>query len=44
MIYRNKILAALESRRADFTHFQSDLRDQLSAYAEALDQIQLNQP
>lgn len=39
MIYRNKILAALESRRADFTHFQSDLRAQLSAYAEALDQI-----
>ncbi|HKS43277.1 MAG TPA: hypothetical protein VJX74_21865, partial [Blastocatellia bacterium] len=39
MIYRNKILAALESRRADFAHFQSDLRDQLGAYGEALDQI-----
>jgi len=39
MIYRNKILAALESRRADFTHFQSDLRDQLLVYAEALDQF-----
>lgn len=39
MIYRNKILAALESRRADFTHFQNDMRDQLTAYAKALDQI-----
>ncbi|HST22197.1 MAG TPA: DNA double-strand break repair nuclease NurA [Blastocatellia bacterium] len=39
MIYRNKILAALESRRTDFAHFQSDLRDQLGAYGEALDQI-----
>ncbi|MGA9767517.1 MAG: DNA double-strand break repair nuclease NurA [Blastocatellia bacterium] len=39
MIYRNKILNALESRRADFTDFQSDLRAQLGAYAEAFDQI-----
>lgn len=39
MIYRNKILAALESRRADFAHFQSDMRAQLTAYAEALDRI-----
>ena len=37
MIYRDKILAALESRRADFTDFHSELRAQLADYAEALD-------
>ncbi|HKP87775.1 MAG TPA: hypothetical protein VJZ26_16865, partial [Blastocatellia bacterium] len=36
MIYRDKILAALESRRADFADYQSDLRAQLAAYNEAL--------
>jgi hypothetical protein len=39
MIYRDKILAALESRRADFADFHSDLRAQLSAYAEAFDRL-----
>ena len=36
MIYRDKILAALESRRADFADFQSELRAQTAAYAERL--------
>jgi NurA domain-containing protein len=39
MIYRNKILAALESRRADFADFQNERRVELSVYAEALANI-----
>jgi hypothetical protein len=36
MIYREKIMAALTSRRADFLHFENDRRAQLAAYASAL--------
>jgi hypothetical protein len=36
MIYREKILSALDSRRNEFTDFQSDLRSQYAAYGEAL--------
>ena len=39
MIYRDKIMAALESRRADFAHFDTELRAQMAAYAEALDRL-----
>jgi len=39
MIYREKIMAALVSRRADFLHFENDRRAQLAAYASALDQL-----
>ena len=39
MIYSEKIMAALDSRRFDFTSFESDLRAQLSIYAEALDRL-----
>lgn len=39
MIYREKIMAALESRRADFTHFDTDFRAQMQLYAEALDRL-----
>jgi hypothetical protein len=36
MIYREKILAALESRRGEFAQFGSDLRHQLAIYDRAL--------
>ena len=39
MIYREKIMAALDSRRADFAHFDTDFRAQMATYAEALDQM-----
>src|ERR1700754_2645371 len=39
MIYHDKIMAALESRRADFAHFDTDIRAQMQIYAEALDNL-----
>src|SRR5689334_19148244 len=39
MIYREKIMASLESRRADFTHFDNEFRAQMSLYAGALDEL-----
>lgn len=39
MIYRDKILTALESCRADFADFQSDLRVELADYTDALDNL-----
>jgi hypothetical protein len=39
MIYREKIMAALESRRADFAHFDTDFRAQMTLYAGALDDL-----
>jgi hypothetical protein len=40
MIYREKIMTALESRRADFAHFDTDFREQVRIYAGALDQLE----
>jgi hypothetical protein len=39
MIYRDKIMAALESRRADFTDYDTDFRAQMRLYAAALDEL-----
>lgn len=39
MIYREKILSALEGRRADFTHFESESRAQFDYYARELDRL-----
>jgi NurA domain len=39
MIYRDKIMAALESRRADFADYDTDLRAQMQLYANALDDL-----
>jgi hypothetical protein len=39
MIYSEKIVTALDSRRFDFTSFESDLRAQFEIYARALDQF-----
>lgn len=39
MIYREKIMTALESRRADFAHFDADFREQVRLYAGALDEL-----
>jgi hypothetical protein len=39
MIYREKIMTALESRRADFAHFDTDFREQVRIYADALDRL-----
>jgi hypothetical protein len=41
MIYREKIMAALDSRRFDFTSFESDLRAQFAIYTGALDHLSL---
>src|SRR6185369_7707775 len=34
-----KIMTALESRRADFAHFDADFREQVRIYAAALDEL-----
>jgi hypothetical protein len=39
MIYREKILAALESRRGEFARYESDLRHQYAVYGRALDEF-----
>lgn len=39
MIYREKIMAALDGRRFDFTSFDNDLRAQFTIYARALDRL-----
>ncbi|MFP5262869.1 MAG: DNA double-strand break repair nuclease NurA [Blastocatellia bacterium] len=39
MIYREKIMAALDSHRFDFASFDNDVRAQLVIYAEALDRL-----
>jgi NurA domain len=39
MIYREKIMTALENRRADFAHFDTEFREQMKLYAEALDAL-----
>ncbi|MFL6215373.1 MAG: DNA double-strand break repair nuclease NurA [Blastocatellia bacterium] len=39
MIYREKIMTALESRRADFAHYDTDFREQVRLYAGALDRL-----
>jgi NurA domain len=39
MIYREKIMAALEKRRADFAHFDTEFREQMRRYADALDAL-----
>jgi hypothetical protein len=39
MIYSEKIMAALDSRRFDFTSFENDLRAQFVIYACALDRL-----
>jgi hypothetical protein len=39
MIYREKILTALESRRVDFAHYDTDFREQVRLYAGALDHL-----
>ncbi len=39
MIYRDKIMSALEGRRADFSHFDSESRAQLALYTGALDRL-----
>jgi NurA domain len=39
MIYYDKIIAALESRRADFAHFDAEFREQMKLYAAALDAL-----
>jgi NurA domain-containing protein len=39
VIYRDRILAALDSRSEDFARFESELREQYAVYGEALDQI-----
>jgi hypothetical protein len=39
MIYREKIIAALDGRRFDFASFENELRAQFATYAEALDHL-----
>jgi len=39
MIYREKIMAALESRRADFTNYDTDFRAQMQLYTAVLDEL-----
>ncbi len=39
MIYREKILTALENHRTEFTGFESEMRAQFAVYGEALDRL-----
>ncbi len=39
MIYREKIIAALNTRRAEFLDFESGMREQFTLYREALDRL-----
>jgi hypothetical protein len=39
MIYRDKILSALESCESEFAFYESDLKEQIASYNQALEQV-----